>query len=241
MPTWRTADAKLVFRNLFFKRSGHVDLIACLVVGIAVVWLWLITRPPHSVWSLSAGVALGCWLGADISPVGPVLIDGGVDLGRHRGAVHRHADPPKICHRADLPKSTRGFAADVLHRAGGSGRARYGSMVTCSAASQTGTSFWPIRCEVDRRRTGLHRWPTEELCAMVSEWQVTHELHDLPPKRLASSSGQGFPGHDHPKGNWRPRILCVRTFAGRNENFHESGTAAVSVMVPNSLGPMVNC
>lgn len=79
--------------------------------------------------------------------------------------------------------------------------------------------------------------PVQDLCAMVDDWQVSWELHDLPedvwdfmkkkkffgmiiPK---SHGGLGFSAYAHSE--------VVRTIASR------SLTAAVTVMVPNSLGP----
>lgn len=79
--------------------------------------------------------------------------------------------------------------------------------------------------------------PVEELCAMVDDWEVTRRLGDLPPavwdfiKRSrmfglnipAEYGGLGFSAH--------AQSCIVQKLSTR------SATAAVTVMVPNSLGP----
>jgi acyl-CoA dehydrogenase len=79
--------------------------------------------------------------------------------------------------------------------------------------------------------------PVDELCAMLDDWRINFELHDLPPeiwdflKRNKffgmiipkSYGGLGFSAYAHSE--------VVRTVSSR------SITAAVTVMVPNSLGP----
>ena len=79
--------------------------------------------------------------------------------------------------------------------------------------------------------------PVEELCGMLDDWQITHELQDLPkpvwdfikknkflgmiiPKEYG---GLGFSAHAHSE--------VVMKVSGR------SITAGVTIMVPNSLGP----
>jgi acyl-CoA dehydrogenase len=79
--------------------------------------------------------------------------------------------------------------------------------------------------------------PTEQLCGMLNDWDITHRLMDLPPEvwqfsrqnrffGLVSSKqygGLGFSSLAHAR--------VVTKIASR------CGSAAVTVMVPNSLGP----
>ncbi|WP_223846101.1 acyl-CoA dehydrogenase [Wenzhouxiangella sp. AB-CW3] len=77
----------------------------------------------------------------------------------------------------------------------------------------------------------------EELCAMIDDWQVNHELNDLPPevwqfirekKFLSMIIPREYGGLDFSaQGN----AAVVTKIASR------SLSAAVTVMVPNSLGP----
>jgi acyl-CoA dehydrogenase len=79
--------------------------------------------------------------------------------------------------------------------------------------------------------------PVEELCAMVNDWQITHELYDLPPEVWRFIREKGFLGMIIPKKygglefSARAHSDVVMKLSSR------SGTAAVTVMVPNSLGP----
>jgi acyl-CoA dehydrogenase len=79
--------------------------------------------------------------------------------------------------------------------------------------------------------------PVETLCGMVDEWHIAHELGDLPPEVWAFIAREGFLGMiiPHEFGGLgfsaRAHSAVVQKIASR------SGTAAVSVMVPNSLGP----
>ncbi len=79
--------------------------------------------------------------------------------------------------------------------------------------------------------------PVEELCAMLDDWQMTHELYDLPESVWQFIREQGFFG-----------LVIPEDFGGRgfSQRAHSeivmkiatrSVSAAVTVMVPNSLGP----
>ena len=48
--------------------------------------------------------------------------------------------------------------------------------------------------------------PVEELCAMLNDWEITHELARSAAARLAVHQGQGLLRHDHPQGVRRARI-----------------------------------
>ncbi len=79
--------------------------------------------------------------------------------------------------------------------------------------------------------------PTEALCKMIDDWKITHELKDLPPDVWQFIKDQGFLG-----------MIVKKKYGGLEfSNYAHAkvvtkiatrgGTAAVSVMVPNSLGP----
>ena len=79
--------------------------------------------------------------------------------------------------------------------------------------------------------------PVEELCQMIDDWQITHHDNDLPPEVWQFIKDNGFFGMIIPKkyGGLEFSALAhssvVMKVAGR------SITAAVTIMVPNSLGP----
>ena len=78
--------------------------------------------------------------------------------------------------------------------------------------------------------------PVEELCAMVSDWEIGQRL-DLPPEAWAFIKAQGFFA-----------LIIPREYGGKSFSAHahsqvvmklatRSGDLASTVMVPNSLGP----
>ena len=79
--------------------------------------------------------------------------------------------------------------------------------------------------------------PVEQLCQMLDDWEITEKLHDLPQPVWAFIKSQGFFGMIIPKQYGGLEFTAhghssvVMKISGR------SITAAVTVMVPNSLGP----
>ncbi len=79
--------------------------------------------------------------------------------------------------------------------------------------------------------------PLEQLCAMLNDWQITYELHDLPPHVWQFLKDQGFFGMIIPKQYGGLGFSALAHSEVVMKLTTRSGTAAVSVMVPNSLGP----
>ena len=79
--------------------------------------------------------------------------------------------------------------------------------------------------------------PVEALCMMVNEWEITNDLHDLPPQAWQFIKDQGFLGMIIPKEFGGKGFSALMHSAVIVKLTSRSGTAAVSVMVPNSLGP----
>lgn len=79
--------------------------------------------------------------------------------------------------------------------------------------------------------------PVEELCGMLDDWKITHELHCLPQEVWRFIREKGFLGMIIPKeyGGLGFSALAHSEVIAKLST--RSGTAAVSVMVPNSLGP----
>jgi acyl-CoA dehydrogenase len=79
--------------------------------------------------------------------------------------------------------------------------------------------------------------PVDELCRMIDDWKINHELNDLPPEIWAYLAKHRFFGMIIPKEyggldfSARAQSEVVVKIASR------SGAVAVTVMVPNSLGP----
>lgn len=79
--------------------------------------------------------------------------------------------------------------------------------------------------------------PVEELCRMVDDWEVTHERCDLPESAWQFIKDHGFLGMIIPKEYGGLGFSALAHSAVIMKLTTKSGTAAISVMVPNSLGP----
>src|SRR5690606_14671368 len=79
--------------------------------------------------------------------------------------------------------------------------------------------------------------PTEELCRMLDDWQITHELADMPPEVWAYLKKERFFAMIIPKEygglGFSPlaNSMVLTKISSRN------ATAASTIGVPNSLGP----
>jgi acyl-CoA dehydrogenase len=79
--------------------------------------------------------------------------------------------------------------------------------------------------------------PVEELCAMCDDWEITHERQDLPPHLWQFIKDKGFLGMIIPKRYGGLEFSALAHSAVVMKLSTRSGAAAISVMVPNSLGP----
>ena len=79
--------------------------------------------------------------------------------------------------------------------------------------------------------------PVEELCAMCNDWEITHERLDLPPHVWQFIKDKGFLGMIIPKQYGGLGFSAIGHSAVVQKLATRSSTAAISVMVPNSLGP----
>jgi acyl-CoA dehydrogenase len=79
--------------------------------------------------------------------------------------------------------------------------------------------------------------PVEELCEMCNDWEISHELQDLPPHVWQYIKDKGFLGMIIPKKYGGLGFSALAHSAVVMKLASRSSTAAISVMVPNSLGP----
>jgi len=79
--------------------------------------------------------------------------------------------------------------------------------------------------------------PVEELCRLLDDWQITHERHDLPPEVWQFLKSRGFFGMIIPKKYGGLEFSALAHSAVVMKVASRSVSAAVTVMVPNSLGP----
>ncbi|HUW26014.1 MAG TPA: acyl-CoA dehydrogenase [Gallionella sp.] len=77
----------------------------------------------------------------------------------------------------------------------------------------------------------------EQLCAMLDDWDITHRRADLPPQVWQFIKDKGFFGMIIPKRYGGLEFSAQAHSAVVGKIASRSATAAVTVMVPNSLGP----
>lgn len=79
--------------------------------------------------------------------------------------------------------------------------------------------------------------PLETLCGLIDDWRVTHRDHDLSPDGWDYIKAQGFLGMIVPRAYGGLEFSSAAHSAVVMKLATHSVTAAVTVMVPNSLGP----
>lgn len=79
--------------------------------------------------------------------------------------------------------------------------------------------------------------PTETLCQMIDDWTITQQDRDLPPEVWAYIKQQGFFGMIIPKHYGGLEFSALAHSSVVMKISSRSVSAAVTVMVPNSLGP----
>jgi acyl-CoA dehydrogenase len=79
--------------------------------------------------------------------------------------------------------------------------------------------------------------PANDLCSMVNDWEITEELRDLTPETWAFLKKNGFFGMIIPKQYGGLEFSANAHSAVVLKVASRSISAAVTVMVPNSLGP----
>ncbi|TBW50170.1 acyl-CoA dehydrogenase [Marinobacter halodurans] len=79
--------------------------------------------------------------------------------------------------------------------------------------------------------------PVEELCGMLDDWKITNELYDLPPEAWEFIKKEGFFGLVIPEEYGGKGFSATAHSEIVMKVSTRSVSAAVTVMVPNSLGP----
>ncbi len=79
--------------------------------------------------------------------------------------------------------------------------------------------------------------PVEQLCEMINDWQITHEDFDLPEAAWQHIKDNKFFGMIIPREYGGLGFSALAHSEVVMKLTSRSGTAAVTVMVPNSLGP----
>ncbi len=91
--------------------------------------------------------------------------------------------------------------------------------------------------ELSEKEEAFMDGPVEELCGMLNDWKITQELQDLPEEVWAFIKEKGFFGMIIPEEYGGLEFSTIGHSAVVMKLASRSITAAVTVMVPNSLGP----
>lgn len=79
--------------------------------------------------------------------------------------------------------------------------------------------------------------PVNQVCRMIDDWEITHELADLPPEIWDYLKSEGFFGLIIPKSYGGHGFSAAGVMSVLIKLYARSITAASTVAVPNSLGP----
>ena len=125
--------------------------------------------------------------------------------------------------------------------------------VTEREALEAGTTWWEKELFSGKpnwnefAQIGLPQLTTEEqsfldnevsqLCAMLNEWEIYNSRKDLPPEAWQFLKDKGFFGLIIPKAYGGREFSHYAQSRVMSKIASRSGTAAVTAMVPNSLGP----
>ena len=121
------------------------------------------------------------------------------------------------------------------------------------AAIEAGTAWWETELfqgdpdweqllghktsELSAEEQAFLDGPVEEFCQMIDDWEITNDLNDLPPKAWEFIKKNKFLGMIIPKKYDGLEFSAIAHSSVVMKISTRSGTAGVSVMVPNSLGP----
>ena len=207
------------------------------LLAVAALWTLAYHRAAAPVWTvvIAAGLALITWFAswqqATIVTVWAVFITGAALLN------------PTPIRRALLARPLLGIFRRILPSVS----------QTEQEALEAGTVWWDGELFSGRPDwKKLHSYPAprlsaeerafldgpvEELCGMLDDWEITHELYDLPPRVWEFIKQNGFLGMIIPKEYGGLAFSALAHSSVIVKLSTSSGAAAISVTVPNSLGP----
>ncbi len=207
------------------------------VVAVALVWTMIYWRVPLLVWTVA--IAVLAWAGLHAAGISSTLM-------WVLGAIYVIAAVP-----LNLPWLRRPLISRFLLAA--FRRALPSMSDTEREALEAGTVWWdaelfsgrpnfkkllavPKPTLSEEERSFLDG-PVNELCEMLDDWRISHELRDLPPEVWRFLKEKGFFGMIIPKEYGGLELSALGHSAVVSKISSRSLTAAVTVMVPNSLGP----
>ncbi|MCE7875936.1 MAG: acyl-CoA dehydrogenase [Betaproteobacteria bacterium PRO3] len=205
--------AFLAFLALAYVRARAIAWVGTFAVLVAAAWV---------------GALVPRWLSLALAVVGvlvaiPALVPG---LRRHLvsdallGAFRKVMPPMSQTEREAIEAGTVWWDAELF-----SGKPDWKKLLSLPAPGLTADEQHFLDHEV------------EELCAMVSDWETTNVYKDMPPHAWQFIKDKGFLGMIIPKEYGGLGFSAYAHSQVITKLSTRSGSVAVSVLVPNSLGP----
>jgi acyl-CoA dehydrogenase len=203
--------------------------------GLAVAWLLAYVRAPLPVWTLAAAGALAAW---SYAAPGPWPVAGWVVFALLAVPLNLKPLRRRLISAPVLAVFRRIMPAmsDTEREALDAGT------VWWETELFGGAPKWQHLLDVPKPALSAEEQafldgPVEELCRMLDDWDITHARNDLPPEVWQFIKDKGFFGMIIPKKYSGLEFSAQAHSAVVTKVASRSITAAVTVMVPNSLGP----
>lgn len=191
--------------------SPRLGLVATLALGITLL-TWQFRGTPYWAWLWLPWLLLLTW---SLKPLRRLLVTGpGLRI------VRRMLPPISETERDAIAAGTTWWETDLF-----SGHPDWNKLLALPQPR--------LSPEEQAFLTG----PTEELCEMLDDWAINHELRDLPPRVWDFIRSKGFLGMIIPREYGGLGFSAQAHSAVVGKIASRSVSAAVTVMVPNSLGP----
>ncbi len=191
--------------------SPRLGLLATLALGITLL-TWQFRDTPYWTWLWLPWLLLLAW---SLKPLRRLLVTGpGLRI------VRRMLPPISETERDAIAAGTTWWETDLF-----SGSPDWNKLLAIPQPR--------LSPEEQAFLTG----PTEELCEMLDDWAINHELRDLPPRVWDFIRSKGFLGMIIPREYGGLGFSAQAHSAVVGKIASRSVSAAVTVMVPNSLGP----
>jgi acyl-CoA dehydrogenase len=207
------------------------------LAAVAVAWVLAYHRSPAVVWTVAAAIGLALitayarWPQTAVTTLWIVFVAAAILLNPtplRRALVSR---PLLALFRRILPK-----VSQTEQEALDAGTVWWDGELFSGAPDWKKFLAFPKPKLTAEERAFLDG-PVEELCRMVQDWEITHELRDLPPNVWQFIKDKGFIGMIIPKQYGGLGFSALAHSEVVMKLATRGSTAAITVMVPNSLGP----
>jgi acyl-CoA dehydrogenase len=185
---------------------------------------------------VTAVVLIGAYIAGFLSGIPALLIGGlfivGAVIFNVRSLRHKLVSLPTLKYvRAVLPPMS-----DTEREAIDAGTVWWDAEIFQGAPNWKNLVDYP-EASLTKEEQAFVDGPTEELCSMLDDWEITYELNDLPEAAWQYIKEKKFLGMVIPKSYGGLGFSAMGHSEVVMKLASRSVTGGVSVMVPNSLGP----